>query len=67
MRLELNTSHLNISFSCDDENHDHLELLEDIKSLITKLSSHDNVKLLISSRHLDYPDIPAEDIHPMEQ
>lgn len=66
MRLELNTSNLDITFSCDDDNHDHLELLEDLQSLISKLSSHDNVKLLISSRHLNYPDIPSDDIHPME-
>lgn len=67
MRLELTTEELEILFSCEDNNHDHLELLDDIRSLIRKLSSHNNIKLSITSKPLDhYPALPEDDIHPME-
>lgn len=67
MRLKLSSSHLDVSFSCNDDNHDHLEILDDIRSLINKLSEHSDVKLSITSKIKEhYRVLPEEDIHPME-
>ena len=54
MHLQLTTHNLEISFTCDDEDHyDHTNLLKKLAEIIDELDNHTNVDLVITSAKQD--------------
>ena len=50
MKLELNTSSLEVMFECTDEYANDLEILDAIRELLYKLEHHEGVKLTIVTK-----------------
>ena len=54
MHLQLTTHNLEISFTCDNEDHyDHTNLLKKLAEIIDELDNHTNVDLVITSAKQD--------------
>jgi len=61
MHLQLTTHNLEISFTCDDEDHyDHTNLLKKLAEIIDELDNHTNVDLVITSAKQEDDD--ADDV-----
>jgi hypothetical protein len=58
MHLQLTTHNLEVSFTCDDDDHyDHSNLLKQLAELIDELENHTGVDLVITStKHVDIDD-----------
>ncbi len=49
LKLELNDYNLSVDFSCEDNDGDHVAVLDLLNSLIRELRNHENVRLVITS------------------